>query len=309
MADTPVAGQSQGIFQSLGNFLGGSQAPSLASATYYGNQPLTDQQNYASGMMTNPNQGAVDQQMTGSDTGTQAATQGVQGNSILMGGLNGMQGQLQTGQDLQGQQTGILNGLQNQGYTLTPGDNSLYGQASGNIARQMGQQGNMAAAGLANSGMSASGAAGATFSGLAGNQNEMLNTAQQQIMQQRFQNTMSQIGQQQSFINSLNSQNNNAAGNVASQGASDINQQYGRQLAGSQNTASNLNAATSQTLNDNSNKLSQYQTITGNTPQSMGDYIDSGLGAFGQSIGQSGANFNNSFGSSMGKGMGSMMGG
>ncbi len=85
----------------------------------------------------------------------------------------------------------------------------------------------------------------------------MLAQAQQQIMQQRFQNTMNQIGQQQQFLGSLNQQNNQAAGNYAQQGANDINQQYGRQLQGAeaqrQNQGGLLSGAAGGQNNANSN--------------------------------------------------------
>lgn len=274
------------VLNSFKNFLFGGDAPSVQDTTgqgmQYGNQSLDAQNKYAQGMMGNPTQGAIDQYTTGSDTGSKAATENVQGNSLLMGGLNAMKGQLGTGQGLQEGQTGILNGLQSQGYQLTPGDRNLYGQASGDIARQFGQQGNQAAASLASRGLSNSGAAGATFSGLAGNQNEMLAKAQQQIMQQRFQNTIQQIGQQQNFINSLNSQNNQAAGNYHNAAAGDIQNQYQRQLAGAQNTAGQLSQAAQNTTQGNSANnaanLQQYNTLMNNTPMNIGDFITAGAG-------------------------------
>lgn len=306
MANAP--GQSKGFFDNIGDFLsGGGSAPDLNSGDYFKNTGLDSQNQYVQSMMSNPNQGSTDQYETGSNTGTQAATDAVNNNSILSGGLQGMQGQLQAGQNLQAGQTGQLNQLQSQGFQLTPGDNTMYGQAAANATRQFGQQGNAAAANLRSRGLGNSGAAGATFSGLQGNQNEMLAQAQQQIMQQRYQNTMQQIGQTQSFLSSLNGQNDQAAGNIASQGASDINSQYQRQLSGAQNTAQNVSNNAAQNTNENNSKLNQYQVLQGNTPASLGDFVNSGIGAFGQSIGQSGANFNNSFGSSAGKSAGSMM--
>lgn len=169
---------------------------------------------------SNPALAALNQYSTNNPMGQSAAQ--VQGNSVEQQGLGQMLGQLQSGQGLQQSQTGQLDKLQNQGFNLTPGDQTMYGQESGNIARQFGQQGNQAASNLASRGLSNSGAAGATFSGLSGNQNEMLSQAQQNIAQQRFQNTMSQIGQTQNFLGALNGQNNQAAGNYASQGENDI---------------------------------------------------------------------------------------
>lgn len=168
-------------------------------------------------------------------TGSKMATEQVQNNPIL-GQLYGEGGQMSKQLGQYGDQYGKLTDLQNQGFDLKPEDQSLYGQMSGSIARQFGQQGNQAANSLASRGLSSSGAAGAQFSGLAGNQNEMLANAQQQIAQQRVQNTMQQIGQQQQFLSQMGGNINNMGANAA--GA--VNQQYGRNLSGVQQNADSM---------------------------------------------------------------------
>ncbi len=163
-------------------------------------------------------------------TGGMLASYNVSKDPLMQGGLDAEKQQLQTGQGLFNDQSGRLTQMQNQGFQLKPEDQTLYGQTSGNIARMFGQQGNAAASNLAMRGMSNSGAAGATFSGLQGNQNEMLAQAQQQIMQQRFQNTQNQIAQQQQFMGNLNSQNNQMAGKFADTSGQYQNQAFNQNM-------------------------------------------------------------------------------
>lgn len=210
-------------------------------------------------------------------TGSKMATDQVQNNGIL-GGLFGNGGQLN-------QAEGKLTDLNNQGFELKPEDMTLYGQTSGNIARMFGQQGNQASQDLASRGLASapSGAAGAMFSGLAGNQNEMLAKAQQQIMQQRFQDTQNQIQSQQNFI-----------GQLGQQGANAINQQYGRQLSGAQNQRSGLesaaNAQNQANAGANQANLDAAKFAQDNKPQNFYDVAQSGLatgaGAAGKTGGQ-----------------------
>lgn len=274
--------------EGLNNLLGQGQAlenqGSENSLNQYGLGNVTADQAMQGqyGLTPEGQQGFNNALATGATTGSKYATDQVQGNSLLSGGLNSEQGQLQAGQGLQSSQTDILNGLQNQGYNLTQGDNTLYGQESGQIANQFGQQANQTANSLASRGLSNSGAAGAAFSGIAGNQNQMLANAQQQISQQRFQNTMSQIGQQQQFIGQLNAQNNQAAGQYANTGANDINQQYGRQLQGANYaTGSQAQAAGLQnTANSNQNTagLAASTFNAQNSPYNLGDFAGAGIG-------------------------------
>jgi hypothetical protein len=214
---------------------------------------------------------------TGATTGSRFATDQVQNNAIL-GQLFGKEGLL--GKEISKEQQ-----LQNQGFQLTPDDQTMYGQMSGDIARQFGQQGNKTAADLASRGLSSSGAAGAAFSGLAGNQNEMLAKAQQQIAQQRFQNTLQQIGQQQNMINSLGGQAGNA-----------INQQYGRQLEGANAQRGFISNAAQQQLMQNQStnnaNMAAANFAQENKPANFMDVALSGVslgaGAAGQSAGKKG---------------------
>jgi len=214
---------------------------------------------------------------TGATTGSRFATDQVMNNPMLSG-LFGSGGQLNKAE-------GKLDDLNNQGFELKPEDMTLYGQTSGNIARMFGAQGNQMSQDLASRGLAAapSGAAGAMFSGLAGNQNEMLANAQQAIMQQRFQNTQNQIAQQQNFVSQL-----------GQQGANAINQQYGRQLSGAQNQHQNLsNTAGLQNQANagaNSANLGAANFAQENKPQNIFDLQQQGwntaLGAQSKAAGE-----------------------
>lgn len=238
-----------------------------------------------------------------------------QGNQLFNSDVNQLgqnQGYLDTAQNKE-------QDLQNQGFKLQPQDIEAYGQASGDISRMFGAQGNQAANDLAMRGLSSapSGAAGATFSGLAGNQNEMLAKAQMDIANQRMQNTMQRIGQQQNFVNSLQGNQNNLRGQAANTNAqtgginaqtAGINQslgnfagqqvqdQFGRNLAGVQNyqgmlggTASGQNAA-------NQGYLASAQFGQANKPKNIGDV---GIGAATQGAGAAGTQGGQQLGSSL----------
>lgn len=281
-----------GAVKSAGGFLGLGSGPQVGVQS--GNQGLDDlnQQNSISGdpgamqLLQGYSQGANDsngtlqqsqslspeQQQgfmnalaTGATTGSKYATDQVQNNGIL-GGLFGKDGQLN-------QAESKLTDLNNQGFELKPEDMTLYGQTSGNIARMFGQQGNQMSQDLASRGLASapSGAAGAMFSGLAGNQNEMLANAQQQIMQQRFQNTQNQIAQQQNFVSQM-----------GQQGANAINQQYGRQLSGAQNQTQGLEQASGlqnqANAGANQANLGAANFDQANKPVNFMDYASAGAG-------------------------------
>lgn len=201
----------------------------------------------------------------------------VAGDTMFGQNYGQQQNQYNNQYGLQQGQEGILNNLQNQGFNLTPQDQTLYGQESGNIARQFGQQGNQAAQNLASRGLSNSGAAGAEFSGMAGNQNEMLAQAQQQIAQQRFQNTMQQIGQQQQFIGQLGAQNQGISANMGNQYQGALNSNKASNLQGAQQYTNALGAAS----NAATGNINQAQFNAQQNP-TLGNAL---TGAAGQAIG------------------------
>lgn len=209
-------------------------------------------------------------------TGSAMATDQVQNNPIL-GQLYGQGGQMGKDLSTQNDQTSRLNKLQDQGFNLTPEDRSMYGQMSGDITRQFGQQGNQAAQGLAMRGLGAapSGAAEATFSGLAGNQNEMLAKAQQNIMQQRHQNTMQQIGQQQQFIGNM--MNHNAQ--MGGQAENAIQGQFGRNAEGIKQQQGALATAAGITNDRNKLNLEGQQAQEATRAPTIGEMFGQGIGA------------------------------
>lgn len=293
----PISAGNDGVNRMIADQTLGGAAPFNGSLQDYLNGASTSQQFL--GASPGGDQAAWDAAAAQDPfAGSRLATSEVQNNPVL--------GQLFGNSGLMGQEIAKEQQLQNQGFNLTPEDQTLYGQMSGNIARQFGQQGNQTMQDLASRGLASapSGASGAMFSGLAGNQNEMLAQAQQQIGQQRFQNTMQQISQQQNFINSLGQQ----AGN-------DINQQDARQLSGVQSRQQGQqNLAQSQNQGNaiaNQGNLAAAGFQQATKPATWGDFASAGLGSLTQAgSGGSGANFLNSMGGSAGKAVGSgMMGG
>lgn len=106
--------------------------------------------------------------------------------------------------------------LAGQGFDLTQDDHTAYGQTAGNVARLFGQQEGDASKALARRGLGSanSGAAGAAFSGLAGNKNEMLAKAQTDIAQKRYQDTSNRLQQTRNQMQSLGLQGQSMANSI-----------------------------------------------------------------------------------------------
>lgn len=232
-----------------------------------GKMSLNDMLN-ASGEFKDPGaaQGYIDMLASDPLTGSKLATEQVQ-SSPLFGQLFGQGGALSSALSKEQE-------LQNKGFQLTPEDQEMYGQASGNIARLFGQQEQSAAQSLADRGLAAapSGAAGALFSGLAGNKNEQLARAQMNIMQNRFQNTMQRIQQQQQFAAQLGGQAQTA-----------VQSQFGRNQAGVEGRRQGLmgQAQLEQSQNNAQNKynMDAAQFNAANKPVNIGDYAAAGVGS------------------------------
>lgn len=103
--------------------------------------------------------------------------------------------------------------LSSRGFSLQQPDYEAFGQASGDISRQFGQQEQDVANSLARRGLggASSGAAGAAFSGLAGNKNEMLAKAQTDIAQKRMADTQQRLLQTRQMMTNLASQGSGLA--------------------------------------------------------------------------------------------------
>lgn len=232
--------------------------------------------------------------------GSKLATDQVQGNSIL-GGLFGKGGQL----DQSEQQ---YSDLAKNGFTLGADEMGAYGQQAGNISRLFGQQGNQSANDLASRGLSSSGAAGATFSGLAGNQNEMLNQAMNGIRQQKINDTIQRMQQTGSLM-----------ANLGQQGASAIQQQYDRQLQGVNQERGVLGAAAQAEAQRNAERSGQFgldmqsqlasneQKAAAKSP-SLGQAFGAGLMGSASSFGSMPGKFGSSFAGSAGAGAGKAAG-
>jgi hypothetical protein len=197
---------------------------------------------------------------TGATTGTQFATGELQNNPLFapMFGEGG----------LYLNEMANANRLSRQGFQLTPEDREAYGQVSGDVARLFGQQEQSAAQSLADRGLAASpsGAAGAMFSGIAGNKNEMLAKAQMQIANQRMQNTMQRI----QMANQMTGQ---------MQGA--LQEQYGRQLQGKAAREGQMQAAAGMQMASNKDynaaNLDAAKFEQANKSMNIGDAISAGV--------------------------------
>lgn len=131
------------------------------------------------------------------DNQMKLADKGVQESALTkdLYGEGGLQSQLASeGKD-----------LASRGFSLQQPDHEAYGQVSGDVSRLFGQQEQAASQSLARRGLASagSGAAGATFSGLAGNKNEMLAAAQTQIAQKRMADTQQRLQQNRQMQQSL----------------------------------------------------------------------------------------------------------
>lgn len=150
---------------------------------------------------------------TGGLSGSRLAAEAVRSNPLLAGayGQGGLMEQVLAEQKR----------LAEQGPRLGEKEYTAYGQAAGDIARRSGQQEQSLAQALARRGLGTSGAAGAGFSGLMGNKFEQLGQLQTNIAQK---------AQEEQFAR-LKSARDMAA-QLSGQAGSELQSQFGRQLAG-----------------------------------------------------------------------------
>lgn len=121
---------------------------------------------------------------------------------------NAITGQIYGQGGLFGQTLNQEKDLANNGFNLTDTDKTAYGEASGNIARQFGQNDASLSQALSDRGLDSSGVAGQTFSNSLGNKNEQLAGLQTSIAQQRMQMNQQRLAQTQNFLGQLGSQAN-----------------------------------------------------------------------------------------------------
>lgn len=162
--------------------------------------------------------------------------------------------------------------LRDQGFKLTNDDHEAYGQASGNIARQFGQQEQSLASALARRGMAAggSGAGMAQFSGLQGNKNEQLGQMQMKIANDRMQNTMKRLSDVRSYANQLGQLGLNAENSMFSH-----NMQGDESRHSLANTLAGNERSDYQTSEDARQKSMVSQQ--GAEKQNLGDALSNGI--------------------------------
>lgn len=191
-----------------------------------------------------------------------AATKGVQEGALTkdLFGQGGLQSQLAKEQS----------DLSSQGFNLTQDDREAYGQTSGDISRLFGQQEQQATQNLARRGLASSdsGAAGATFSGIQGNKNEMLAQAQTSIAQKRMASTQSRLADIRSQMQSLSQQGVGAANQQWGQKGSSLSQAAGGEMA--------INDQKRQTLAD------QQAAIKPGLFSTIGQGLQRGIGQMAQ---------------------------
>jgi len=191
-----------------------------------------------------------------------AATKGVQEGAFTKDvfGQGGLQSQLASENA----------DLSSRGYSLQQPDYEAYGQASGDIARQFGQQEQDVSQSLARRGLGggSSGAAGAAFSGLAGNKNEMLAKAQTNIAQKRMADTTQRLNNTRSMMSSLANQGTNLANSSWAQKGSSLNAAAGKE--------SDMNVQNSETL------AAQQAAIKPGLFSTIGQGLQRGIGQVAQ---------------------------
>ncbi len=202
---------------------------------------------------------------TDSQTGSRFATDQVMSNPI-MSQLFGKGGALQRANTEE-------QDLASRGFQLKPEDIEAYGQASGNIARLFGQGEQDLTQSLASRGLASapSGAAGLGFSGLQGNKMEQLARAQTDIANKRMENNLQRLNQTRGFLSQL-----------GGQGASAIQDQYGRQLQGAQygqgmaSTPAGLQLGSNEAENSANMNAAKFKKAT--TPKNFMDFATAGFG-------------------------------
>lgn len=210
--------------------------------------------------------------MTDGIVGSRLAAQEIQNNPLTTnlfgkGGLNDRLGTEE--QD-----------LASRGYSLQQPDHEAYGQVSGNISRQFGQQEQDLSKSLARRGLGggSSGAAGAGFSGLAGNKNEMLAKAQTDIAQKRMADTAQRLQSTRAMM-----------GQLGAQGASLQDDQYSRQIAGAKNRQQNItNSAQLQSganAQNNAAGLSSMEDKRGSKGKTLMEGLGQGMFSSSQQVG------------------------
>lgn len=252
----------------------------------------------AASQVSSPEQ-FMDRLATNSVTGSMFAKDQVMKDPTLAGMFNkgGLldqsEGQYSTASNDLGTDRQSLMG-RDESYGLKDSDLKAYGQASGNIGRMYGNNEKTLAQSLANRGLASgpSGAANLAYSNMAGNQNEQLAQAQQQIAQNRIQTARGLAQDRTNMDLQRQSQAGNLATNLGGLGQSAINAQFGRQLMGSEdayNKQAGAAALTSgqQGLQQGINNAAWAQEQASSPAGVVGGIVGNAVGGFGGAVGQS----------------------
>ncbi len=267
-------------------------------------------------------QGGMNALASNGVTGSEMAANEVQNGGLTSGlfGQGGIQDQSQA------QSGNLANNLQqdrqalsgnDQSYGLNSQDLAAYGQASGNIANQYGAAGNNLAQSLASRGLGAagSGVAAQSFSTLGGSQNEQLAQAQQQIAQNRIQTAQNLAQFRTQADVQQQAQNNQLMQGLGQLGQSAQQNQYGRQLAGSEDQYNQLAGTAAAGMQNqglqqniaNSQFAQQQATKTPDLGDALSQGFVSGAGSSAQQVAASPGTGATSFSKSFGSSLGSMM--
>lgn len=185
--------------------------------------------------------------------------------------------------------------LAKNGFNLTQDDRTAYGQASGDIARMFGNQENDIATSLAKRGLASagSGAAGAAYSGVAGNKYEQLGKLQTDIANKRYASNMERLNDTRSQIN-----------NLATLGQKSQAEQFNRQIQGVQNRRDYLSKAALLQQASNEQTAASLQDKRNNMGKSLLQGFGQGLFSSAQQMGSSPGTLSTSFAGSAGKTLG-----
>jgi hypothetical protein len=257
------------------------------------------------------NMGTVLSDMIATDpiTGSRFAADEVRSNPLTSGLFRqgGIQDQAQArfgllGQNIQDSREALMG--RGEAYGLQDSDLKAYGQAAANTARNFGGMEQSLSQSLANRGLGTadSGAALGQFAGMQGNKMEQLANAQLGIAQSRINTAKDLATTRMSADLQAQGQNNGLIQGLGTLGQQALSNQFGRQMAGSEN-AYNQNAgaaglameARSQQQGIYDNQWAQQQASSFNPLSAISNLAGTAAGAaaggFGTSVGKSlGAN-------------------
>lgn len=161
-------------------------------------------------------------------------------------------------------------------------DYTAFGQAAGDITRQAGQREAELANILAQRGLSSSGAAGAAFSGLAGNKFEQLSRAQTNLAQKRVDSARRRLAENRAMQQSLGGQFESALQGTRGQNLQGAQFGLGQQQ---DSASSEMQNRMVQQQQKNEELMQRQATRKPGLFESLGEGIKGGIGQAGQMVG------------------------